>query len=140
MSKLASKNKPVSSVLTPENMKNAIDKDRLADTPSRLFRRIAIEELKINLATWKTYIDDYIRKIHPDKLDDMERVKRDRSTTIGNINDTLWQRPSLTFKKLLTGLHILKATRVKVTIEAEFKSGKIVTVDEEFHLDTKKED
>lgn len=112
------------------NGKNQVPYQRLTDTPSRLFRRIT-EELNITTSSWKTYLDDYIRRLHPDRLDDMETVKRERSTTIGNVNDTLWQRPSLTFKKLLTGLCILKAKKLKVTIEVEFRSGKIVKVDEE---------
>lgn len=111
---------------------NQIPYEQLTDTPSRLFRKITDQELKINVSSWKTYLDDYIRKLHPDRLDDMETVKRERSTTIGNVNDTLWQRPTLTFKKLLTGLCILKAKRVKVSLEVEFKSGKIVNVSEEF--------
>lgn len=139
MAKLVGTKNKVSKESTPADGKNSVDYMKLTDTPSRLFRRIAIDELKLNLATWKTYLDDYIRKLHPDKLDDMERVKRDRSTTIGNVNDTLWQRSSLTFKKLLTGLYILKANRVKITIEVEFKSGKVVTVDEEIHMDSKQD-
>lgn len=116
------------------NGKNQIHRDNLTDITSRLFREIT-EKLDIETSSWKTYLDDYIRKLHPDNLDDMETVKRDRSTTIGNVNDTFWQRPTLSFKKLLTGLYILKAKKVRFTIDVEFHSGKKVSVSEEMNMD-----
>lgn len=110
--------------------KKQIPKEDLTDIPSKLWRGIT-DSIVVTEASWKTYLDDYIRNLHPDRPDKMEAIKRERSWTVGNINEALWQRPTLTFKKLLTGLFILKAVSMKVTIEVELKSGKKVIVTEE---------
>lgn len=109
--------------------KKQIPKEELTDIPSKLWRAIT-DSIVVTEASWKTYLDDYIRNLHPDRPDKMEAIKRERSWTVGNINEALWQRPTLTFKKLLTGLFILKAVSMKVTIEVELKSGKKVVVSE----------
>lgn len=109
--------------------KKQIPKEDLTDIPSKLWRGIT-DSIVVTEASWKTYLDDYIRNLHPDRPDKMEAIKRERSWTVGNINEALWQRPTLTFKKLLTGLFILKAVNMKVTIEVELKSGKKIVVSE----------
>lgn len=112
-------------------MKNDVPASKLTNALARLFRKITDDELNINPATWRSYLDDYIRKLHPDNLDDIERVKRERSTTLGNITDAIRKKESLTFKRLITGFYIIKATRVKITLDVELQSGKKVSVFEE---------
>ena len=53
----------------------------------------------------------------------MDRVKKDRSTAIGNVNDTLWMSNKLSFGKMLTGLGILKVKKVTIILKVETESG-----------------
>lgn len=111
-------------------LKNDIPASKLTNTLARLFRRITDDELQLNISAWQSYLDDYVRKLHPDNPDNMKRVKTFRSTALGNITEAIRRKESLTFKKLINGLYIIKATRVKVTLDVEFQSGKKVSVSE----------
>lgn len=115
--------------MKPLNNKTIIPYERLTDLPSRLFRKIA-ESMDITVSSWKTYIDDYIRDLHPDDPEHMDVVKKERSTTIGNVNDTLWMSTKLSFGKMVTGLKILKVRKVTVILKVETESGKEYVVEE----------
>lgn len=121
--------------LKPLSNKTIVPEDKLTDIPSKLFRNIATQ-LKVQVSSWKTYMDDYLRHVYPDKPQDMDTVKKERSTAIGNINDTLWMSGKMTFGKMLTGLYILKAKKVTITLKVETKSGKVLIAEEE-HIFTR---
>lgn len=118
------KENPTQKPLKPLNNKTIVEYDKLTDPPSKLFRNIAMM-MGLNVASWKSYIDDYIRKTYPDNPDSMDVVKRERSTAIGNINDTLWMSTKLSFGKMLTGLAILRAKRITISLKVEMESGKV---------------
>lgn len=109
-------------ILKPLSNKNIVPFEKLTDPPSRLFRKIA-DQIDVTISSWKTYIDDYIRQVHPDDPNSMDRVKKDRSTAIGNVNDTLWMSNKLSFGKMLTGLGILKVKKVTIILKVETESG-----------------
>lgn len=109
--------------------RNFVTYEQLTDTPSRLFRRI-LDELDINQAKWKTYLDDYLRSIHPDNSGPAMEVKRARSTALGNIQSTLFCSRTLSYNKFLMGLKILKVSETDVNITVKKESGEIKTVSE----------
>jgi hypothetical protein len=102
--------------------KNLVPFEQLTDAPSRMFRKIIID-LGINQAKWKTYLDDYLRWVHPDDSGDPIDVKRARSTALGNIQSTLFCSNSLTWNKFLMGLKILKITMADIDIKIMTESG-----------------
>lgn len=109
--------------------KNFVPYEQLTDTPSRLFRNI-IQELGINQAIWKTYLDDYLRWIHPDDSGPAAEVKRARSTDLGNIQNTLFCSRTLSYNKFLMGLKILKISEADLALSIKTESGVIHTVSE----------
>lgn len=109
--------------------RNFVPYEQLTDTPSRLFRRI-LDELDINQAKWKTYLDDYLRSIHPDNSGPAMEVKRARSTALGNIQSTLFCSRTLSYNKFLMGLKILKVSETDVNITVKKESGEIKEVAE----------
>lgn len=109
--------------------KNFVPYEQLTDAPSRMFRQI-LEKLEINQAKWKTYLDDYLRWIHPDNSGPPIEVKRARSTSLGNIQSTLFFSNSLSWNKFLMGLKILKITEADVNIIIATESGVTHNVNE----------
>lgn len=118
--------------------KTIIDAKSQTDVPLRLFRALT-DQMGVAFSSWKTYLDDYIRYVHPDNLDNMETVKKERSTTIGNVNEALWMSPKLSFGKMLTGLKILKVKRLTITLKVETESGKTFVVEEVTNMSSTKE-
>lgn len=121
---------PNSKTVSPLSNKTIVPEEKLTDITSRLFRRLAVLLGADSLAIWKSYLDDYIRGLCPDDVTRMEAVKKERSTAIGNINDTFWMSTKLSFNKMITGLKILKIRKVTVTIKVETTSGKEYVVEE----------
>lgn len=109
--------------------KNFVPYEQLTETTSRLFRKI-IEELGIDQATWKTYLDDYLRWIHPDDSGPAAEVKRARSTALGNIQNTLFCSNTLSYNKFLMGLKILKISEADINIQIKTEAGTVHTVSE----------
>lgn len=115
--------------LTFTKNKNFIPYEQLTDVPSRVFRKIT-DVLQINQAKWKTYMDDYLRWIHPDTSADAAEVKRARSTLLGNTQSTLFYSKSLSWNKLLMGLKILRITEIELSIKFKTESGEEHTITE----------
>lgn len=109
--------------------KNLVPYEQLTDLPSRTFRKI-LEELDINQAKWKTYLDDFLRWSYPDDSAPPADVKRARSTALGNIQSTLFCSRTLSYNKFLMGLRILKIRETDLTITVTTESGDIKTVEE----------
>ena len=108
---------------------NFVPYEQLTDTPSRLFREILIE-LDINMAKWKTYLDDYLRWTYPDDSGPAIEIKRARSTALGNIQSTLFCSRTLSFNKFLMALKILKISETDLNITIKTESGVTKTVGE----------
>lgn len=123
--------------IAPLSNKTIVDTKRVTDITSRLFRRIA-EQMEIDVSSWKTYIDDYIRELHPDDPSRMDAVKKERGTAIGNINDTLWMSTKLSFNKMVTGFRILKIRKMTVILKVETESGKEYVVEETTNITNKR--
>lgn len=104
-----------------------VEDDKLQDTPSRLFRRL-INKLDMNPRKWQMYLRDYLDWVIT--TTDREKAKADRITRAGNIKDTYFQKPTLTFNKLLEGLSILRMKSCVITITVTDEEGNVYTVDE----------
>lgn len=109
--------------------KNFVPYEQLTDAPSRQFRKI-LEKLDINQAKWKTYLDEYLRLMHPDDSGPAMEVKRARSTALGNIQSTLFCSRTLSHNKFLMGLKILKVKEVDMIVTVTKESGEAQTVSE----------
>ena len=109
--------------------KNYVPKEQLTDTPSRMFREI-MDVMGVNAAKWKSYMDEYLRWIHPDDSGPPLEVKKARGTSLGNAQSAYFCSRTLSFNKLITGLKILKLKRVTFKIECETESGEIFNVSE----------
>lgn len=124
------------------NNKDHVDYNMLTDMPSRCWRR-ALECLDMNLSHWKSLLTDYLRWLYPDSNDPKEakEIKRNRSTTLGNINREYFNNNTLTFPKLMTGLKILKFLKIELTIKLTHKNGKVYVIQESTTFsDTDKEE
>jgi hypothetical protein len=104
-----------------------VEDDKLQDTPSRLFRRL-INKLDMNPRKWQMYLRDYLDWVIT--TTDREKAKADRITRAGNIKDTYFQKPTLTFNKLLEGLSILRMKSCVITITVTDEEGNVHTVEE----------
>jgi hypothetical protein len=86
---------------------------------------------------WVRYLRDYLDRVI-DESDPVE-AKKDRLTKTGNIKDTYFQKPGLTFSKLLEGLTIVRMRSVKITIEAIDEDGNVYTADDFVRLLSKEQ-
>lgn len=116
-----------------EKNKNFVPVEALTDPPSRLFRKV-LTMMGMNLSTWNSYMNEYLRWIHPDGSATPAEVKKMRSTTLGNAQTAYFFSKSLSFNKLIAGFKILKYRRVKFIIEAESATGEVLTVSETVFL------
>lgn len=109
--------------------KNYVPLEQLTDTPSRMFRHI-MDKMGVNAAKWKSYMDEYLRWIHPDDSGTPLEVKKARGTSLGNAQSAYFCSRTLSFNKLITGLKILKLKRVTFKIECETETGEVFDVSE----------
>ena len=101
--------------------------EELQDPPARLFRAI-LNKLDMHPRKWVGYLRDYLDWVVD--TEDPAKAKTERVTRQGNIKDTYFQKPTLTFNKLLEGLSILRMKSCKITLELEDENGEIITVSE----------
>lgn len=99
--------------------------DQLEDPPARLFRRI-LHKLEMNPFKWNGYLTRYLEWIVTNK--DPEKAKLERQTRTGNIKDTYYHKPTLTFNKFLEGLSLLEFEECVVDITAKDIHGNIIRV------------
>lgn len=121
-----------------ETNKNFVPYDRLIDTPARLFRVIG-EKIGLNSAMWRSLMTDHLRMIHPDSSGDARDVRKARSTSFGNAQNTYFFSAGLTFDKLMEGLKILKVKKLTITLTCELENGKIVEAAETTYLRSSKD-
>lgn len=108
-----------------------VEDNELRDTPARLFRGI-INKMGMNPRKWTNYLRDYLDWVIT--TEDREKAKADRITRQGNIKDTYFQKPTLTFNKFLEGLSILRMQHCKITIEVLDDDGNVITVEETIRM------
>jgi len=108
-----------------------VEDNELRDTPARLYRKI-LKKLDMNPRKWTNYLRDYLDWVIT--TEDREKAKAERVTRQGNIKDTYFQKPTLTFNKLLEGLSILQMQSCKITITAIDKDGNEIVVEERIRI------
>jgi len=86
----------------------------------------------MNPVRWGNYLRDYLDWVVT--TPDREKARAERTTRTGNIKDTYFQKPSLTFGKLLEGLSILQMDSCEIIIRAKDKQGHVIEVSEEIRI------
>lgn len=84
--------------------------------------RLIIAEIGIDKRTWERYLNDYIRRFareHPDRSPNAER---------GNVRKAL-TKPWMSWKTLLRALIFAKFKHVRIIIEGELESGRVIRVE-----------
>jgi len=111
--------------------KKYVEDADLRDPPARLYRAI-LNKLDMNPVRWGNYLRDYLDWVVT--TPDREKARAERTTRTGNIKDTYFQKPSLTFGKLLEGLSILQMDSCEIIIRAKDKQGHVIEVSEEIRI------
>jgi hypothetical protein len=104
-----------------------VEDDQLQDIPARLFRKL-LKKMDMNPRKWVNYLRDYLDWVITTK--DPDKAKADRITRTGNIKDTYFQKPTLTFNKLLEGVSILRMESCEITITVRDTEGNEYVVSE----------
>lgn len=127
------KKRPRSSLLNSISNKFVPD-DKLEDSPARLFRRIC-NKLGMEPFKWGSYLTRYLDWVvtNPDE----DKARLERQTRTGNIKDTYWQKPTLTFNKFLEGLSILEIEECTIDVTVKDIHGNIIRVSDVIHMVTK---
>jgi len=104
-----------------------VDDDQLQDTPARLFRKL-LRRMDMTPRKWISYLRDYLEwRV---TTEDPDKAKEERTTRTGNIKDTYFQKPGLTFSKFLEGLSILRMAKVEIIFKVTDTEGKEYIVSE----------
>jgi len=115
------------------SLKKYVPDEGLLDPCARLFRQL-LNKLDMNPTKWNAYLRNYLSWVVT--TEDPEKAKIERTTRQGNIKETFFQKPTLTFPKLLEGLSILRARTCKITIEVTDENGEVITVSETIRIVT----
>lgn len=108
-----------------------VNDEELRDTPARLFRKI-LNKMEMNPRKWTMYLRDYLDWVVT--TIDREKAKNERITRTGNIKDTYFQKPTLTFNKMLEGLSILKQDTCEIIIRVTDEDGNVIEVSEKLQI------
>ena len=111
-----------------------VEDHELRDVPARLFRMIC-NKMEMNPTWWAKYMRNFLEYVVT--TEDREKAKAERITRTGNAKDTFWQKPTLTFNKLLEGLSILRMKKCTITLTIEDEHGKTITVSDTIQIMTK---
>lgn len=108
--------------------------DKLEDSPARLFRRIC-NKLGMEPYKWAGYLSRYLDWVvtNPDE----EKARQERQTRQGNIKETYWHKPTLTFNKFLEGLSILEIEECTIDVTVKDVHGNIIRVSDVIHMVSK---
>lgn len=84
---------------------------------------------------WGSYLTRYLDWVvtNPDE----DKARLERQTRTGNIKDTYWQKPTLTFNKFLEGLSILEIEECTIDVTVKDIHGNIIRVSDVIHMVTK---
>ena len=132
-SRIELRRKPKSTLLKSISPKFVPDSD-LEDCPARLFRRI-LNKLEMNPFKWNSFLSRYLDWVvtNPDE----DKARLERQTRIGNIKETYFHKPTLTFNKLLEGLSILEIEECTIDLTVKDIHGNIIRVSDVIHMVTK---
>jgi hypothetical protein len=84
--------------------------------------------MDMNPRKWVSYLRDYLDwRV---TTEDPDKAKEERTTRTGNIKDTYFQKPGLTFSKFLEGLSILRMAKVEIIFKVTDTEGKEYVVHE----------
>lgn len=108
-----------------------VDDDELSDVPARLFRRL-LRRLEMNVSKWTLLVNDYLR--WEIRSEDPVEAKKARQDALGNIKQTYFKKPILTFPKLLAGLSIIKMKKCEVILRVTDQDDRVIEVSEVFKI------
>lgn len=111
-----------------------VEDRELRDAPARLFRAL-LNKLEMTPHKWTTKLRNYLDYVVTTK--DPEKSKTERITRTGNIKDTYFQKPTLTFNKLLEGLSILEIEECEIILRTKDSEGNVIEVQEKIRILTK---
>lgn len=111
--------------------KKYVPDDKLQDEPAILFRKL-LAKLNMEPRKWGMYLRDYLDWVVT--TEDPQKAKTERITRQGNIKETYFQKPTLTFNKFLEGLSILRMKSCKITIELLDENDEIIKVEETIRI------
>jgi len=111
--------------------KKFVPDEKLEDPPARLFRRI-LNKLEMNPFKWSNYLGRYLDWIVTNP--DPEKAKDERQTRTGNIRDTYFHKPNLSFGKFLEGLSILEIEECEIEVTAKDIHGNIIRVSDKIRM------
>ncbi|WPH68753.1 hypothetical protein [Stenotrophomonas phage BUCTxx100] len=131
---------PVELEISKLSNNSCADSD-LADEPARLFRKL-LRKLNMNVDKLCLLMNEYVKWTVTGE--DEAEIRKRRSYTMGNIKDTYFKNPTLTFSKLIEGLSILRMSKVEVILRVYDKKGNVTEVSETVRIisspDDKKDD
>jgi hypothetical protein len=107
-----------------------VEDNELHDPPARLYRML-LRKMGMDPFKWTRYLRNYLEWAVPN--DNPDRARVERTTRLGNIRDTYFHKPGLTFNKFLEGLSILRIDTCEVIIRVTDEDGKVYEV-----IDTQK--
>lgn len=128
---MSKKTRKLKSALLSSISDKYVEDHELLDTPSRLFRKI-LNQLNMDPHLWGAYLRDYLNWVIT--TSDREKANEQRLTRAGNIKETYFHKPTLTFNKLLEGLSILRMESCEITIKVKDSDGKEIVVTETIRI------
>ena len=111
-----------------------IEDHELEDSPAKLFRAI-LRKMEMNPFRWNSFLSRYLDWVVTNP--DPEKAKVERQTRSGNIRDTYFHTPRLTFNKLLEGLSITEFEECHIELTVKDINGNIIRVSDSIKLVTK---
>ena len=114
--------------------KRYLEPEELRDTPARLFRTMIKDRLNIGVNEWGMLLRDWLDWVITTK--DRDKARAERINMMGNIKETFFHTPTLTWGKLMQGLMLIKMRKVEIILRATDKDGNVHEVSEELKLPT----
>lgn len=111
-----------------------VEDHQLEDSPAKLFRAI-LNKMGMNPFRWNSYLSRYLDWVIDNP--DPEKAKVERQTRSGNIRDTYFNTPRLTFNKFLEGLSITEFEECQIDITVKDLDGNIIRVSDHIKIVTK---
>lgn len=111
-----------------------VEDHQLEDSPAKLFRAI-LRKMEMNPFRWNNFLSRYLDWVVTNP--DPEKAKVERQTRSGNIRDTYFHTPRLTFNKFLEGLSITEFEECQIDITVKDLNGNIIRVSDSIKLVTR---
>ena len=111
--------------------KKYVHDNELRDAPARLFRAI-LNTMEMSPKKWAGYLRRYLDWVIT--TEDRDKARNERIHQIGNLKDAFFQKPTLTFNKMLEGLSIIEQEECEIIIRVKDAEGKVIEVSEHFTI------